>query len=301
VVPLALITAAGTLATAVSPYGFDNWRFVFRSIHFHAARNVVLDWQPLTHALLIQWHAGHAGIVYYLLVIGMMAAFVITFVMRPAGDDLPLVAIAGQMSVGAIVAMRNMPLALIACAIPVARHWSLVHDGRGAPTRPSRSGVNQYFVAGIALFLAIYLGLASTHIATEQPYPSGAVAFMETNHLRGNVLADFNWAEYFLWHERDSKVFFDGRYETIYSMRILDQYLAFYFGEAGAQAVLHSYPHEFVLIPPQTGAYRVMTGDAAWRLIYKDRTCALFARNGLAAAVRGIPVTGVATRRQFFP
>ena len=303
---LGAVTIAGTLATLLSPFGIENWLVVLNALRIHSERSVVLDWTPLLHAMRIQWHFGHAGVVFYLCVLALIAAFVVSLVLEPKGDDLPLVVIAAMMSVGAFMAARNMPLAVIACCLPTARHLSLVlqrREGSAAnDATVERSTVNPWFAAAIAAYVMLAMGIFSTRIGTDVAYPSGAVSFMKSKGLRGNVLIDFNWAEYFMWHAPESRVFFDGRYDSVYSLKIIDQYLAFYFGGRDASEVLHSYPQEFVLIPPSSAAYVLMSRSAGWKLIYHDRDSALFARLDLPAArLAGLPVTGFNPRRQYFP
>ena len=53
-----------------------------------------------------------------------------------------------------------------------------------------------------------------------------AIEFMKAKGLAGNVLVDFNWAEYFMWHAPESKVFFDGRYDSVYSLAIVARHAA---------------------------------------------------------------------------
>jgi hypothetical protein len=304
---LGLLTTLGTLATLISPYGIDNWLVVLNALRVHAVRVVILDWEPLTRAMAIQWHTGHLGILFYLCVLGLIAAFVVSFVLQPAGDDLPLVVVAAMMSVAAFLAVRNMPLAVIACSMPVARHsWLILQRRSSAATKgesaPARSGVNSWFALAVAAILVIATGVFSTRIKTEVPYPAGAIRFMKAKGLAGNVLVDFNWAEYFMWHAPESKVFFDGRYDSVYSLAIVDQYLAFYFGKRDAPKVLKAYPHEFVLIPPSSAAYTFMTKCAGWKLIYHDRDSALFARADLPAVrLTGVPITGANPPMQYFP
>jgi hypothetical protein len=57
-----------------------------------------------------------------------------------------------------------------------------------------------------------------------------------------------------------------------------------------------------VLIPPSSGAYKVMTSAAGWKLIYHDQDSALFARADLPAVrLAGVPVTGANPPLQYFP
>ena len=78
---------------------------------------------------------------------------------------------------------------------------------------------------------------------------------MKENRLSGNIMTDFGWGEYVIWHMAPaSKVFIDGRYDTVYPASVIDDYLAFNYGEAGAKDFLTRYPHDFVLLSPNDEA-----------------------------------------------
>lgn len=309
---LGALAMAALLATMVTPYGIGTWSPVLHALRNPMTRIAVTDWQPLVFAMARQWHAQPAGVIYFLCAIGIMAAFAFTFALEPRGGDLPLAAIAAVMSIAAFVAVRNLPLAVIACALPVARHSSrlaahLREHAEAAGTKfdapAERSGTSPWLAIAVAAVLAVYSGVFSARLRADKPYPSGAVAFMRQHDLRGNILGDFGWGEYLIWHTfPESKVFIDGRYDTVYPYSVIERYIAFYFDRRGAQALLTSYPHDFVLIPPASRAYGMMRRQSGWKLIYHDADSALFARADSAAAkISGVPVAGDAPQVSYFP
>jgi len=303
---------ASALAPLATPFGIDTWRMVLRAVFNPVLRINIVDWHPLRLAMAQQWHAAHSGVVYYLLVLGFIAAFVITFALKPRGGDLPFVVIAAIMSYAAWTAVRNMPLAVIACALPLARHTAVLFadirrraEGQGvkfeAPAE--RSAIGAWVAGAGAAIFALYAGLFSPRLRLETAYPASAVAFMEQHSLHGNILDEFGWGEYLIWHlGPSSKVFIDGRYDLIYSNKIIGDYLDFYFARPRASAVLASYPHDFVLIPPKSAAYGLMMRTAGWALVYHDKDAALFARANSPAARQFHPaVTGTVAATQYFP
>jgi hypothetical protein len=310
---LGALTIAAIAATLVTPYGFETWGPVFHALRDPMTRVAVTDWQPLAFAMMRQWQASHAGVVYMLSAVAMMVAFVATAALIPRGDDFPLMVIAAVMCVAAFVAVRNLPLAMIACALPVARHSSLLFarlreraetaSGTKFEPSPERSATSPWLGFGVAAALALYSGIFGPRLRMDKPYPSGAVAFMQAHDLHGNILDDFDWGEYLIWHTAPaSRVFIDGRYDTVYSFALIHRYIDFYFDRPGAQSLLTAYPHDFVLIPPASGAYHLMSGQAGWKLIYHDSDSALFARAGSAAAkIPGVPVAGHAPKVGYFP
>jgi hypothetical protein len=310
---LGALTLAALIATMVTPYGLETWSPVLHALCNPMTRVAVTDWQPLVFAIMRQWHAHPAGAIYMLCAVALMVAFVASVGLEPRGGDLPLVLIAAVMCVAAFVAVRNLPLAIIACALPMARHASLIFahlreraavaTGAKFDAPPTRSATSPWLATGIAAMLAAYSGIFSAGLRMDKPYPSGAVAFMRAHDLHGNILGDFGWGEYLIWHTAPaSKVFIDGRYDTVYPYALIDRYIAFYFDRPGAQALLTAYPHDLVLIPPASRAYDLMRRQADWRLIYRDADSALFARATSAAAnIFGAPVVGVAPKVGYFP
>jgi hypothetical protein len=145
-------------------------------------------------------------------------------------------------------------------------------------------------------------GLFSRRLALDRAYPAAALAFMKAHGWHGNVLGEFGWGEYLIWHAApDDKVFIDGRYDTVYPFKVIGEYLQFYFDQPGGWAVLDSYPHDFVLIRPDAPARRLMERRRDWKLLYRDDDALLYApARSAAAELPGLPVTA-STRPGGFP
>ncbi|HUY20248.1 MAG TPA: hypothetical protein VMV15_13560 [Candidatus Binataceae bacterium] len=297
------ITVAATAATLLNPYGVGMWYTVGHALANPVTRGFVSDWRPLADAVIVQARTAPGGIFYYGTVIVLIAGFALSLAMAPrGGGDLPLVAIALMMIVAALLSVRNMALAVIAIAAPLARHAELALAARRSAEDAARpppirqSTPNQVIMAAAAIALLGYTGLFQGPLMDAGHYPAGAVAFIDSHHLHGNLLCDFNWGEYLIWHLwPGSKVFIDGRYDTVYPEKVIDDYLTFFFNRPGAAAVLKDYPHDFVLIPIKCRAYPLMNARPGWKLVYHDADAALFARAGSAAArIPNVPVSGTA-------
>ncbi len=286
-VQIAAIAVAATLATLVTPYGVEGWRTVFTTLWTSPTFRIFADWQPLTAAFRDQWRFNHWGIAVYLCFIALVAALAAGLIARPRGGDLPLVAIALLMTAAAFKAVRNVPLAAIPCTLPVARHGMMaMAESRGKKPEPAAaSHWPQWIVAGAALAMAAVAGEFSPRLPLDMPYPSGAVEFMKEHGLRGNILSAFEWGEYLIWHMGpESRVFVDSRYDMVYPIPVVLDYIAFYFSGAGGEQVLRKYPHDFALLPPAAPAARLMAKARGWGLIYRDRDSLLFARSQLPAS-----------------
>jgi hypothetical protein len=293
---LGLITLGATAATLVNPYGIGMWEAVIYALRNPYTRSIVADWQPLAHALAAQWHQALSGTFIYLAVIAMIAALAVAFVAAPRAGDLPLVAIAAFMSLAAFQSVRNMALAVIAVSGPLARHLAVWSERRrGLPATDSRP-VNQWLILAMCAVLVIQGGLFTNRLAEDERYPVGAVSFMRTHGLHGNLLCDFGWGQYLIWHTFPAnRVFIDGRNDTVYPSTVVRDYLLFHFDLAGGTHVLDAYPHDFVLIATAAPARHLMERRNDWKLLYRDNDALLYARaSAPAAKLAGLPVIGAA-------
>src|SRR4029077_12097160 len=117
-------------------------------------------------------------------------------------------------------------------------------------------------------------GLLSRKLKAGNPYPVGPIAFMKEHHLSGNIMPSFLWGEYVIWHMSPaSKVFIDGRYDTVFPHEVIRDYLVFNYGQPGASQFLTKYPHDFILLSrlDETPCKEMETA-AGWKQIYRDDT-----------------------------
>jgi len=307
---LGLLTAVAIIATFVTPFGLDSWGAVLHSVGNQTTRTAIMEWQPLWRAMAHQWQHSVLGELSYLLALVPMAVLMVSFVRAPRIADLPMVVIAALMSAGSLVAARNLPLAVIACMIPLARDAAYTMARTAADDVaaqrtdvPERSGVNQWIVIALAIFVVISMGLFSPRLEADLALPSGAVAFMQQHDIRGNLLNNYDWGAYLIWHVApQSRLFIDGRCETVYPDSVINDYVQLYFNFAQAGRVLRAYPHDLILIPPEAPVFRFLQNSAEWKPIYHDETAVLFARaNSAAAKIPGVPVAGVAPKMSYFP
>ncbi len=212
--------------------------------------------------------------------------------------------------------VRNMALAIIACAAPIAFHVDLAlkrRRARGAlgagrvttadaDPAPGAAPGAQAIVLGAAVVLSISGGLFSSRLPDFTGFPVGAVGFMREHRLVGRILNQMVWGSFIFWHEPGSKVFIDGRFEMIYPPAVQREYIEFLRGGAAAARVLAGYPHDFVMVESDSPQYRFMTRQGGWRLIYRDPVAVLFARaDSDAAHLAGVPVRSGKAPPSLFP
>lgn len=310
---LGAITIASVLATLATPYGIGGWYTVAHSLTNPMTRRVMDDWRPLMVVFAEQMRQPHSGVIFLSCGIAIIAALALSLILAPRGDDLALVAIAAVMAVAAFMSIRNLPLAVIASSAPLARRAGILARrlrvppaAEVAPARisaPQRMATAMQAIAvALAAILALDSGLFSTRLPTARSYPAGAVTFMREHDLHGNIFNEFAWGQYLIWHlSPASKIFIDGRFDLAYPPEIVTRYLDFYNGDRNAVGVLETYPHDFVLIPPDCAAAGVMAARADWRLVYRDRVAALYARAGSRAAAIPAQIVTAHSTPSYFP
>ncbi len=291
------VTAACVLATLLNPDGIGNWFTVMHTLGNPLTRAMVSEWQPLLFKIAEEWHKSPKTAVNFALVIVPFAALALCFALRPRGGDLALLVIAAMMGVAAYLAVRNMALAVIASITPLCRHAALALEATrfGNPAAPApRKRSHEMLVGAIAFVIALASGLFSPRLPNGYPQPQGAIEFMQAHGLHGNVLDDFGWGEYLIFHlAPESKVFVDSRFDMVYPQAVLADYLDFFLVGPRAGAVLDAYPHDFVLLRTSSATYDFMLAQPGWRIVYRDKIAALFARaNSPAAQLKGLPVEG---------
>jgi hypothetical protein len=298
---LAAITGAATLATLATPYGLGTWYAIGHALRNPYTRVVIVEWQPLASAALAHWQQHKFLVSNYDIGIAMISVTAVSWALTIEAEDLPLFAIAAVMAIAAFISNRNLPIAMIALAAPLARHlpraWQKMMSAKGSARPPQRSGwINQAILVALSIVMFVQSGFFSRSLTSPDPYPASACQFMKKHQLRGNILNTFQWGDYLIWHMApESKVFIDGRYDTVFPLEIIYKFALFNFNLPGADAVLSEFPNDFVLIKPDSGSRKLMDARTDWKLIYYDASSRLYAQGESAAAkIAGIPVTGVA-------
>ena len=317
------VTLAGAVATLANPYGVYAWSHVLGALNDPLTRKAMVDWQPLI-VVLANSHGLHSGVIFFALVVAILVVLALAVIITARGGDLPLIAIAALMGAAAFDVVRNMPLAVIAAVAPLARHLHLIGIKMRAASAPASAiaepgpaavtpapaatepghfnRAGQIVIVAGALVLTLGKGgLLSPRLPAAMNYPVGAIAFMRSHQLGGNLLARFEWGQYAIFHlTPSSRIFVDGRVDLVYPPQVIDQYVDFFAGAPGGARLLDRYPHDYVLMPSGSPADRTVSARPDWRLIYRDPVAVLFARAGAPAArLPGVPFKAAAPTSDF--
>ena len=275
---IGLVGLACAAATLINPFGIGLWTGVAHSVGDPLIRQIVNDWVPLTKLMLHMWRDDPRQLLQDLAPSFLFFAFVASVALTRDLDDAPLVAVALIFIGAGIYAARNVAPAVIALAIPLARHASLALEGGHARGQQEISAEPAPALLGVcAVMLALVGGTFSNRLATWKPVPMGALAYMQQHALHGNMLCQFEWGSYILWHMGDSfKVYIDPRGELVYTDKMEGDYARFFYGMDGAQSLLDASPHDYVLMGAQTRGADLVRKDPRWHLLYSDQTAVLF-------------------------
>jgi hypothetical protein len=287
---LVAITTGAALATLLNPFGAGAWLNVFHSVLDQTIHRAILEWAP-TWVAMRENLANHPSEVLDAMPLALPIALVVVAVRTRAVCNYPFVAIALVFSIAALFSMRNLPLAAIVVAPILGAQIALQSRLRGDETQSEEAGELSPALVTIAGAIVLILGAlpSATALREGSQYPHGAIAFMKSHGLNGNILNEYGWGAYIVWNAAPrSRVFIDTRSELVYPDRVLADYLAFMSGSSAGAKLLDERRHDFVLIRPKGGAYRLASEDRRWKLIYHDHACALFARSdGSAALIPG--------------
>jgi hypothetical protein len=309
VTQLSALTVLALLATLVNPFGMREWYVVLAKFKEPIiAMNLNAEFQSLAHHLYTD--GALASAMTYGGAVLIAATGIAAFLIAPRLDDLPIVAIAAMMTCAEIYAVRNMAFAVIAWTAPLAYHLDLALRGANRTARAGSVEMRaevplpiQLAIAAAAIVLAVSSGLFSARLPAYRQYPSGAIAFFNRNHLRGNILTDYEWGGYVVWHEvPPSRIFFDS-FDERFPASVQHAYVDFILGGSSrAAAMLKEYPHDFVLIPTGSEQDSFMDHRRGWKLLYRDPAASLFARSGSPqSSIAGTPEVHASAPPSLFP
>ena len=280
---LGLVTLGCAAATIFNPFGVGLWTGVAHSVSDPLIRQISADWVPLPTMMLSMWRESPQQLLQYVAPLLLFAGFIAAVAMAPELADAALIAVAAIFIGAAFYAARNVSIGVIAVAIPLARHAGFALKRGVDATVTAQPAVNDEPPAALlaicALAVALVGGTFSDRLKTWAPVPTRAIAFMQQHHLHGNILAQFEWGPYVLWHMGDAfKVYIDPRGELVYTDTQEGDYAAFFYGMPGADHLLEAYPHDYVLMGVHTRGADLVRKNPHWQLISEDATAALFKR-----------------------
>jgi len=225
------IDVLGALAaTLINPYGVHLWTFLRETVGL--ARDIS-DWTPF-----LKFPPPLIALELVLPILGIVA--VARCRRLPAAQHLGVIGILafGTYRVGRVDAFCQIAIGML-LAPAFLRLFNDLEDWLRTRHRVThRSPVHALAGSALAAYAAV---IATLHIGTIRidgtwiP-DAAAMRFLQTDAAHARVLTWFDWGEYAIWHlaPLGTRVSMDGRRETVYSSRVLDDHWAFYRNEHDA-------------------------------------------------------------------
>lgn len=255
-----IIVAASAAATLATPYGIDLWRFLWTTVHF--TRDID-EWRPLWTWPAVNW-------------IGWIAATAaaLWFSVRPHRFRWPALAVAIVLAVASLRVSRLTALFVmttVVCFAPVIRdRWRARAPMAIGIANVRRAGAMAALVCAAAALLVGWQTLSCLTVSGAWVAPANGAAALRTAQP-GRLVTFFDWGEYAIWHLGPRlRVSMDGRRETVYSDRRLDEHDAIVNGTTEGLAALAAWQAEYVWLPARSRATRVWLADHGYRIDVSD-------------------------------
>lgn len=286
------------VCTLVNPYGWGLHRMLWEHL---ATKQLVREWEPL-------WNVAFTPVY---MVPFVLAGLAFGLSRRWKWIDFWILMVVGFQ---AVCHLRHVALFSIATMLllpeslseslnrlfsGVIRQWSAA-NWRWRRVLATLSVAGGLLAIGLVGVVPIWrAGISPLHMAVETRsrapgVPRQAVKFLQSRHLRGNLLTDYGWAQFALWElGPQTRIAFDGRYRTIYSAAIEEAFVEFQTLDPNSRPpvqLLDQFPTDIVLLPTGSGPTRYLATRPEWARVYADTQAEVFVK-----AQSGIQNTGKPT------
>ena len=292
---LVIVGIATLAATLLNPYGIGLWRFLAETVR--PSRPDITDWAPL-----LQLPPGILLFESFLPIVAAFALWKKRAEMRVSPRDAAVVLLLGAATirVGRVDAFLQSAIAVLFAPQIVA--WL-----RGLRPRVRPIFTHEAMPVGVmTVALAVYaIVMAAGQVRGVKVVghwlpDRDAAMYLRDERPGARVLTWFDWGEYALWQLSPSgiRISMDGRRETTYSAKTIDDHFRFYRG--GPDMV--DYPErigaDHVWLPSHMPMIEPLT-RRGWVTILDTGKSVVLARNGQPAA--GPPQRAQADVPPFFP
>jgi hypothetical protein len=267
--------AATLVATLVNPYGHELWLFLYRTVGL--ARDI-REWQPLTAAPFIDWCPWIATLV-------AVMSVAVTGRLRPYSRLLTL----AVMAYASFRVVRLIPFFALVSAVYLAEPLALLLGARVERWRlsaPSRGAARLMLIPTLAVVVMTAPSLiANGNCVPVQGFwvPDARTAMaLQLARPRGRMVTTFGWGQYVIWHFGPGlRVSLDGRRETVYSAKWIDELWEMEVGWPRSFPLLERLRPDYVWLPAkdtalerrwlETHGYRIdVDSGAAWIAVRRD-------------------------------
>jgi hypothetical protein len=237
-----LVSAAGSLTT---PYGIRLWVFLSETVRL--ARPDIAEWTPL-------WSTSATAWLLWILTVAWGSWFWTKLPRNRLATALVLAVLAA----GAVKSIRVVPLFGIATVVLLAPALAAWRPRRAlAPIRPSQERIAVGMIVIGCVAAAVWIGRSTFTCIDRNGMPNPSIVRALSQAPPGRMATFFDWGEYLLWHlGPEIKVSMDGRRETVYSERRLQDHYDVLFGTTEGLRLLERWRPEYVWLPASSTTTR---------------------------------------------
>jgi hypothetical protein len=242
-----VVLASATAGTLATPYGWQLWRFIANTVRL--TRPQIEDWAPLWNASPAKWVLWAAT--------AALCAWLWTTQRRNRWETALVLIVLGAASVKVV---RIVPLFGIGGIVLVAPGLASSRPRRAlTPLAPHEARTAALVVTAGALAGAVWIGGSSLTCISRDPdrMPDPAIVGALSHGPPGRMVTFFNWGEYAIWHLGPAiRVSMDGRRETVYTDRRIQEHDDILFGRAEGLQTLAAWRPEYVWLPASSTVAR---------------------------------------------
>jgi hypothetical protein len=283
------IVVVSMLATLLNPYGVHLWTFLAGTVRL--TRDIT-EWQPL-------WKAPVLVIAPWAMAVGVLIASS-RAARRPAW---PYLLPAAGLAYGSLRVLRLTPYFVLVTLMFLAPTAQQALDAARQRVRNPRAVPALSFAVLLAVMFAAIAIIGIAFVAARAGYETGCVlpaitataipdqdAAASLDGRAGRLAVWFDWGEYAIWRFGPGlRVSMDGRRETVYSARTIDEQAALGRGESAGTAFLERTHPEYVWYPATNALLKDWLDGHGYRLDVETARSFIAVRNDLPHLDRGMP------------
>jgi hypothetical protein len=175
-----------------------------------------------------------------------------------------------MLAAASVKVVRIVPLFGVASVVLLAPAVASWRPRRAlAPMRPREERIAAALIAAVCLAGAVWVGASSFRCigVDRERMPDPSIVRALSQAPPGRLVTFFNWGEYALWHLGPAiRVSMDGRRETVYSDRRLQEHDAILYGRPEGLALLAEWRPEYVWLPAESGVTRRWLSENGYRI-----------------------------------
>jgi hypothetical protein len=285
-IKLSVFTLAACMATLINPHFFQVWVYPFQMISMEMSKGVISEWQsPNFHMLFYKIHL--------LLIIG----FFLALIYSRKKPDLTELSISIFFISAGLVSQRHLPLTSFTLLgffgvfythlkFPFELSYFRKHESSISKIAKSEVNPSVATAINLSLFFAVAILAASGKIYHEKEgkttamIPAGAVNYVESNKISGNMFNDYNYGGYLIYKLTPTqKVFIDGRAD-LYGDKFISDYLHIYSGRAGWKEKFEAFSIDYVICDKDSALRQLLLAEGSFKEGYVDKFHSVLLRNG---------------------